>query len=120
MSKIFIHIINDTFIIDDFFCKFTEVKELFTFPTINEKYYEIQFNEDSTQGNYMKFDSTQGVHIEKLPTNILKFFKDFIKNKTQYIAQIQESITQKLLQNESERLALELSSINKAEPVIIE
>lgn len=89
MSKIFIHIINDTFIIDDFFCKFTEVKELFTFPTINEKYYEIQFNEDSTQGNYMKFDSTQGVHIEKLPINVLEFLKDFVRNKTQYISQVE-------------------------------
>lgn len=120
MSKIFIHIINDTFTVDNFSCKFTEIKELFTFPDINQKYYEIQFNEDLTQGSYMKFDSIQGVHVEKIPTNILKFLKDFVKNKTQYITQIQESTTQQLLQDEQERLALELSAVNETEPVIIE
>ena len=89
MSKIFIHIINDTFTVDDFSCKLTQVKELFTFLDINQKYYEIQFNEDLTQGSYMKFDSIQGVHVEKIQTNILNFLKDFIKNKTQYILQIE-------------------------------
>jgi hypothetical protein len=90
MSKIFVHIINNNFKIDDFTCKASELKGIVEIPEFDSKYFELQYNEDKLLPNYVKYMVGNDVYIQLIPENILAFCKDFVINKDKYIDEIKQ------------------------------
>jgi hypothetical protein len=113
MAQIFVHILNNHFQIDDFVCKASEVMEVIEIPQYDAKYFELQFNTNKLMANYLKYSRENDIMVVSITKTLQSFCENFIKNKVEYIAKIEEKRTQKLLQQEEERLVLSQLLVNQ-------
>ncbi len=120
MAQIFVHTINDHFQIDDFVCTITELKSIIQIPKYDTKYFELQFNTNKLMANYLKYSSGNDVKLVGIGKTLQSFCNNFIKNKMEYIAKIEEKRTQKLLEEEQKRIELELSLQNQQENISLQ
>jgi hypothetical protein len=100
MGEIFVHTINDHFQIDDFVCTIAELKSIVEIPQYDAKYFELQFNTNKLMANYLKYSRENDIMVVSITKTLQSFCENFIKNKVEYIAKIEEKRTQKLLQQQ--------------------
>ena len=101
MSKIFIHIPNNHIQIDDFVFKASDLQGIIEIPKYDSKYFEIQYNEDKLQPNYVKYREGSDIYINSIPKNIISFCKDFLTNKDKYLSLIKQKKESEIIDIES-------------------